>query len=76
MKEKKKGFWREGVRVTRENDPAARTSLEIILTYPGLKALAAHRLSHWLWKHDAKLLARMNSQLWRFFNTNRNSSRG
>ncbi|PCS00433.1 serine O-acetyltransferase [Lactococcus fujiensis] len=66
MKEKKKGFWREGVRVTRENDPAARTSLEIILTYPGLKALAAHRLSHWLWKHDAKLLARMNSQLWRF----------
>ncbi|CAM3136110.1 serine O-acetyltransferase [Lactococcus hircilactis] len=66
MKKVKKGFWSEGIRVTRENDPAARSALEIILTYPGLKALAAHRFSHWLWQHDLKLLARMHSQFWRF----------
>lgn len=66
MTKEKKGFWREGIRVTWENDPAARSALEIILTYPGLKALAAHRVSHWLWKHNAKLLARMHSQFWRF----------
>ncbi|MQW22029.1 MULTISPECIES: serine O-acetyltransferase [unclassified Lactococcus] len=66
MKKEQKGFWREGIRVTRENDPAARTAIEIILTYPGLKALAAHRVSHWLWLHNFKLLARMHSQFWRF----------
>ena len=47
--------------------PAARNSLEIILTYPGIKALAAHRLSHFLWQHGFKLLARMHSQFWRFW---------
>ncbi len=67
MKKEKKGFWHEAIRVTRENDPAARTLLEILLTYPGLKALAAHRLSHWFWRHNFKLLARMHSQFWRFW---------
>ena len=67
MSEKKKGFWREAIRVTKENDPAARTALEVLLTYPGVKALAAHRLSHFLWRHHFKLLARMHSQFWRFW---------
>ncbi|GBG96994.1 serine O-acetyltransferase [Lactococcus termiticola] len=67
MKEKKKGFWREAIRVTQENDPAARTAFEVVLTYPGVKALAAHKLSHWLWNHGFKLLARMHSQFWRFW---------
>ena len=66
MKEKKKGFWSEAIRVTKENDPAARTALEVLLTYPGVKALAAHRISHFLWRHNLKLLARMHSQFWRF----------
>ena len=35
MNEKKKGFWSEAIRVTKENDPAARTALEVFLTYPG-----------------------------------------
>ena len=52
MKEKKKGFWSEAIRVTKENDPAARTALEVLLTYPGVKALAAHRISHFLWRHN------------------------
>ncbi|MGT2802805.1 serine O-acetyltransferase [Streptococcus henryi] len=60
------GWWSESIDIVKELDPAARSSLEVILTYPGLKALAAHRLSHFLWKHDFKLLARMHSQLWRF----------
>lgn len=67
MNEKKKGFWSEAIRVTKENDPAARTSLEVFLTYPGVKALAAHRISHFLWRHHLKLLARMHSQFWRFW---------
>ena len=61
------GWWRESIQIVKENDPAARTGLEVFLTYPGLKALAAHRLSHWLWQRGFKLLARMHSQFWRFW---------
>lgn len=61
------GWWKETIAIVKENDPAARTSLEVLLTYPGVKALAAHRLSHFLWNHDFKLLARMHSQFWRFW---------
>ncbi|MEY8700866.1 serine O-acetyltransferase [Streptococcus ferus] len=61
------GWWKETITIVKENDPAARTSLEVLLTYPGVKALAAHRLSHFLWKHGFKLLARMHSQFWRFW---------
>ena len=45
------GWWRETIDIVKENDPAARTTLEVLLTYPGVKALAAHRLSHFLWQH-------------------------
>lgn len=51
----------------KRKDPAARNSLEVLLTYPGVKALAAHRLSHWMWQNGFKLLARMHSQFWRFW---------
>lgn len=61
------GWWKETIDIVKKNDPAVRSSLEIILTYPGIKALAAHRLSHFLWKHDFKLIARMHSQFWRFW---------
>ena len=61
------GWWRETINIVKENDPAARTSLEVLLTYPGVKALAAHRVSHFLWHHGFKLLARMHSQFWRFW---------
>lgn len=60
-------WWRETIDIVKENDPAARTSLEVLLTYPGVKALAAHRVSHFLWNHGFKLLARMHSQFWRFW---------
>ena len=61
------GWCRETIDIVKENDPAARTSLEVLLTYPGVKALAAHRVSHFLWNHGFKLLARMHSQFWRFW---------
>ena len=51
--------------ISKENDPAARTTLEVLLTYPGVRALAAHRLS-FLWNHGFKLLARMHSQFGAF----------
>ena len=61
------GWWRETIDIVKENDPAARSTLEVLLTYPGVKALAAHRFSHFLWNHGFKLLARMHSQFWRFW---------
>ncbi|HEP2067228.1 TPA: serine O-acetyltransferase [Streptococcus pyogenes] len=61
------GLWKESIAIVKALDPAARNSLEVILTYPGIKALAAHRLSHFLWRHHFKLLARMHSQFWRFW---------
>lgn len=42
-------------------DPAARNSLEIILTYPGIHALILHRGAHYLWQRDHKLSARIIS---------------
>ena len=54
---------RRDVRSALERDPAARTSLEILLLYPGLHAVWIHRVSHWMWTHNAKLPARWISQL-------------
>ena len=50
----------------RERDPAARSSLEILLCYPGLHALALHRLSNRLWRLDVPLLPRLISQMGRW----------
>lgn len=46
-----------------DRDPAARSKLEVILTYAGLHAIWMHRLAHWLWAHDFKLLGRWLSHL-------------
>jgi serine O-acetyltransferase len=50
-----------------DRDPAARSTLEILLAYPGLHAVWAHRVEHWLWLHGSKTVARCLSQLTRFF---------
>jgi serine O-acetyltransferase len=55
------------IRSVYERDPAARSTLEILLAYPGVHAVWAHRTEHWLWLHHAKLLARWFSQITRFF---------
>nr|WP_230661105.1 serine O-acetyltransferase [Psychrobacter sp. I-STPA10] len=48
----------EDIQAVFERDPAARNSLEILLTYPGIHALLLHRGAHCLWQHDLKFLAR------------------
>ena len=50
---------REDVQSVFHRDPAARNSLEVILTYPGLHAVLLHRLAHSLWRKNFKLVARM-----------------
>jgi serine O-acetyltransferase len=57
---------RDDIRSVFERDPAARSTLEVLLTYPGLHAVWIHRLSHRLWRWHLKLLARLLSQLARW----------
>jgi serine O-acetyltransferase len=48
-------------------DPAARTTFEILTCYPGIHALAAHRVAHRLWQLKLRWLARLAAHLSRFF---------
>lgn len=54
---------REDIEVALERDPAARSRLEVLLTYPGVHALLFHRASHWLWGRKRHLSARLLSHL-------------
>lgn len=56
---------REDIQSVLDRDPAARNTLEVLFCYPGLHAIWAHRLSHWLWKRGLKLFARWVSQITR-----------
>ncbi|HEX8834005.1 MAG TPA: serine O-acetyltransferase [Abditibacteriaceae bacterium] len=56
----------EDIRSIRERDPAARSTLEVLLCYPGLHAVWAHRFTHWLWLRRFRLAARWGSQCTRF----------
>ncbi|MGP0108644.1 MAG: serine O-acetyltransferase [Acidimicrobiales bacterium] len=56
---------RSDLQAARDRDPAARSSAEIILCYPGLHAVWSYRISHWLWLHKAKLAARVLSTVTR-----------
>lgn len=60
------GRMREDVAAARLRDPAARSSVEVALLYPGLHAIWAHRVSHALWRRRLRLLARAGSQLSRW----------
>ncbi len=57
---------REDIRCVFERDPAARSTLEVLLCYPGLHALWGHRMARWLWVHNFKLLGRWVSHLFRW----------
>jgi len=56
------GRMREDIQAVFERDPAARSTLEVILTYPGLHAIWSYRVARWLWDHDLKLLGRVVSE--------------
>jgi serine O-acetyltransferase len=58
---------REDIRTVLDKDPAARNSFEVLLCYPGVWALICHKPAHWCYKHHMKLLARIISQLARWF---------
>lgn len=53
---------KEDVAAIKERDPAARSTLEILLLYPGLKAIRMHRRANWYYRHNMKFLARLISQ--------------
>lgn len=50
-----------------DRDPAARNKLEVILTYPGIRAIIWHRVSHFFYRHKLYLFARIISQCTRFW---------
>ncbi|NMD72684.1 serine O-acetyltransferase [Bacillus sp. DNRA2] len=58
---------KEDIEVIFEQDPAARSYLEVILTYSGLHAIWSHRVAHWFYKHKLFFIARVISQISRFF---------
>ena len=57
---------REDIASVFARDPAARTTFEVLTTYPGLHALLIHRISHWLWQQGWKWFARWLSTLARW----------
>lgn len=58
---------RDYLQSVRQRDPAARHALEILLTYPGVHALAFHRLAHCLWHWGLKTFARWLSMFARWW---------
>ncbi|MED4345083.1 serine O-acetyltransferase [Heyndrickxia coagulans] len=58
---------KEDIEVVFDQDPAARTYFEVILTYSGLHAIWAHRIAHFFYKKKMFFIARVISQLSRFF---------
>jgi len=57
---------RRDVRTVLERDPAARSALEVLLCYPGVHALAFHRVAHRLWNWGWTTTARFASHVARF----------
>lgn len=53
---------RQDLQAVFDRDPAARTTLEVFLTYAGFQALLAYRVAHRLWKMQFRLLGRLVSQ--------------
>jgi serine O-acetyltransferase len=56
----------EDIETVLRHDPAARSRTEVVLAYPGLHAIWMHRVAHWLWHRDLKLIARLTSEVSRF----------
>ena len=58
---------REDINSVFDRDPAARNAFEILTTYPGIHAILFHRLNHWLWNRGLKWLARVLSNIPRWY---------
>jgi len=57
---------RRDIQAAWDRDPAVRSTLEIILCYPGLHAVWLHRGAHWFWNRGLLLIGRFISHLNRF----------
>lgn len=58
---------KEDIKAIFERDPAARSIIEVLLCYPGLHAVIAHRIAHCLYKRKLVLIPRIISNISRFF---------
>jgi serine O-acetyltransferase len=58
---------REDIGSVMERDPAAQSGLQVFVCSPGLHAVWAHRFEHWLWRRGWRLIARILSQITRFW---------
>ena len=58
---------KEDIEAVKERDPAATSSLEILLTYSGLHAIYHYRTAHWFYNHGMHTTGRIISQTSRFF---------
>ncbi len=54
--------YKESIKSFMEHDPAARSPIEIVLLYPGFKALRAHKKANWFLRHNMPFIARAISQ--------------
>ena len=57
---------KEDIAVVFDRDPAARSTFEVVTTYPGFHAMLFHRLSNKLWRLELKWLARFISHIGRW----------
>ena len=57
----------EDAKNIRKKDPAARNLIQVIILYPGFHILVFHKISNFLYRHKLFFLARLNSQIGRFF---------
>lgn len=53
---------KEDIDCIKRRDPAASSTFEILLLYPGLKAVRSHRRAHWFYEHNMRFIARCISQ--------------
>ncbi|QNI07695.1 serine O-acetyltransferase [Mycobacterium kubicae] len=58
---------RRDIQAARDRDPARPSVLEVVFAYPGVHAVWGHRVSHWLWRREARVVARVVSELTRIF---------
>lgn len=53
---------RDTINAYKKRDPAARSSFEVFMLYPGIRAMWAHRRANWFLRHNMKFIARWISQ--------------
>ena len=58
---------KEDAKNIQEKDPAAKSFLQVLILYPGFHILIYYRISHFLYRHKRYFLARLISQIGKFF---------